>query len=145
MSKSLELTAIAFSPWTSKSIKNFCDTQEEQDKAWYWANVKQGMQSIVLHRRLALFAALVISISSAAIEEPYTYGAVTVLTGALFMYSLVSLHRQASKIHAVVDPYLVIKLTGTEAKLLPSRKSSAVAEKVDYGTNDAAAKASASV
>lgn len=135
MSKSLQLTAIAFSPWTTSAILQFCNTQDEEDKAWYWAHVKQGMQSIVLHRRLAIFAATIIAISSAAIEEPYTYSAVTILTGALFCYSLVALHRQAKKIQGVVDPYLVIKCCSTETKLLPQGTASARAEKVDYGTH----------
>lgn len=139
MPKSTELTAIAFSPWTSNAIINFCQSPEAREKSWYWANVKSGMDKIIFFRRVVFASAFLCSISQVAPMDDYRILAVTIVSGAVMAFSLGSLYIQAKKIHTIVEPYLKVSVMGAEPILVkrPSVEESKISVVVDYGaTND---------
>ena len=132
MPKTCELTAIAFSPWTSEGIITYCDSQKEQSKVWYWNNTKSGMQTIIMHRRIVLFATIIMSISSLPPVDTYTLLTINLVTGVLMAYSLGSLYVQSKKIQGIVEPYLKINCAGAEEVMVPRGAAAPVAQ--DYGS-----------
>ena len=136
MPKSTELTALAFSPWTSSAIIKHCETQSSRERDWYWANVKSGIHTIIMHRRIAFFASILLSMSQVAATDDTTRIIAVVTTGSLLAFSLGALYVQSKKIHKIVEPYLKISFSGAE----PILTAQATAERTtaaDYGSNSA--------
>ena len=118
MPKSLELSAIGFSPFTSSAIKAHCKEQMSKDRNWYWTNVKSGMDVISMHRRVALFSALIVSLSTVASPDEMSMYVCTAASGLIFAYSIGAIYTQAKKIQTIVEPYLKISCCGAEPILM---------------------------
>ena len=138
MTRPLQLSMIAFSPCTSNAIIKFCESKESGDEKWYFGNVKSGMESILMHRKIFFLSCFFFSISSMAPDQ-YTFIGVSVLSGALMCYSLMNIYSQAKKIQSVIDPYLKVSCC-TAAPKLTARAPTAGAA-TTYGTNSGASKA----
>jgi hypothetical protein len=134
MPKSLELTALAFSPWTSSAIIKYCDTQGSRDRDWYWANVKSGMQMIQMHRRIAFCAAVMLAIGQTTTVDDTTMLIFVVTTGSLLAFSLGTLYVQSRKIQKIVEPYLKITFSGAEP-ILTAQATAERTSAASYGSN----------
>ena len=123
MPKSTTLSCIALSPWVSSQIISFCDSQEGDERAWYWRNVKIGVQQIVFYRSIALLAATGMSLSRTIHADEIWATGVTCVSGLALCYALFNMHTQAKKIEIAIAPYLRVTFRSVSSILQTGREA----------------------
>jgi hypothetical protein len=107
----------------SNQIIQYCDSQEGDARAWYWKNVKVGMQQILMYRTIAIIASSGLSLSQTVHSEEIWATGVSCISGLALCYALYSLHAQAKKIEIAVQPYLKITFRSVTPILQTGREA----------------------
>jgi hypothetical protein len=143
MSNSIQLSSIAFSPVTTNAIVKYCEGKIPQEGGYYWSGVKSGIDTVVMHRRVAILSALVFSFIQAAPVDDLALWSASAVTGLVLAFSLGALYINSKKIHTLIKPHLNIACCGAEPLLLVRPQPTATAERVPdagYGTASGAVK-----
>lgn len=132
MAKTCPLSAIAFSPCTSSRIIQFCEANQDQQKKWFYNNIKTGVETINMHRNIFYLSMVVATISPLA-SDKVTVIALAFTSVALMAYSAMSIYQQATRIQSALEPYLKVSCCGADALLNPPQSSALAPREADYG------------
>lgn len=124
-----QLSAIACSPWTSTKLATYC----QANQTWYFTSVKDGLDTIIMHRKIFYLSLAALSISPMA-SNNLTFAVVALSSLALMSHTMRIIYNQAKIIQGVLEPHLKVSCCGVEPLLNPTPESAVAPHRGHYGT-----------